>query len=58
MAFSPLGNSDHVFVSVFIDIPINSKQDALFHCIMYDYSLADWDGPCDHLRDVLWEDFL
>ena len=51
MAFSPLGNSDHVVVSVSIDFPINSKQDALFHHIMYDYSLADWDGPCDHLRD-------
>ena len=25
LAFSPLGNSDHVFVSIFIDFPINSK---------------------------------
>ena len=23
---------------------MNSKQDALFHHITYDYSLADWDG--------------
>ena len=27
----------------------------LFHCIAYDCSRADWDGLCDHLRDVAWE---
>ena len=54
LAFSPLGNSDHVFVSIFIDFPINSKQDALFHRITYDCSHADWDNLCDHLRDVPW----
>ena len=54
LAFSPLGNSDHVFVSIFIDFPINSKQDALFHRITYDCSRADWDTLCDHLRDVPW----
>ena len=26
------------------------------HRIAYDYSHADWDGLCDHLRDVPWED--
>ena len=31
MAFPPLGNSDHVVVSVSIDFPINSKQDAPFN---------------------------
>ena len=36
-----LGNSDHVVVSVSIDFPINSQQDAPFHCIAYDYSRAD-----------------
>ena len=41
--------------SVSIDFPINSKQDALFHRVAYDYSHADWDGLGDHLRDVLWE---
>ena len=30
MAFPPLGNSDHVVVSVSIDFPINSKQDTRF----------------------------
>ena len=58
MAFPPLGNSDHVVVSVSIDFPINSKQDALFHCMVYDYSRADWDGLCDHLREVPWEDIF
>ena len=41
MAFPPLGNSDHVVVSVFIDFPSFSQQDAPFHCIAYDYSHAD-----------------
>ena len=57
MAFPQLGNSDHV-VSVSIDFPSNSQQDAPFHCIAYDYSCADWDGLCDHLRDVQWEDIF
>ena len=52
MAFPPLGNSDHVVVSVSIDFPSNSKRDAPFHHIAYDYSRADWDGLRDHLRDV------
>ena len=58
MAFPQLGNSDHVFVSFSIDFPTNSQWDAPFHCIAYDYSLADWDGLCDHLRDVPWEDIF
>ena len=57
MAFPPLGNSDHV-VSVSIDFPTNSQRDAPFHRIAYDYSRADWDGLCDHLRDVTWEDIF
>ena len=56
MAFPPLGNSDHVVVSVSIDFPINSKQDAPFYCVAYVYSLVDLDGLRDHLRDVPWED--
>ena len=41
MAFPPLGNSDHVVVSVSIDFPINSKQDTMLHRVAYDYSCAD-----------------
>ena len=58
MAFPPLGNSDHVVVSVFIDFPSHSQQDAPFHRIAYDYSCADWESLCDHLRDVPWEDIF
>ena len=50
--FLTIGNSDHVVVSVSIDFLINLKRDALFHGIAYDYSRADWDGLCDHLKDV------
>ena len=57
MAFPPLGNSNHV-VSVSIDFPSNSQWDAPFHYIAYDYSCADWDGLCDHLRDIPWEDIF
>ena len=58
MAFPPLGNSDHVVVSVSIDFPINSKQDTPFHCVAYNHSRADWDGLRNHLRDVSWEDIF
>ena len=58
MAFPPLGNSDHVVVSVSIDFPVNSKQHVPFHRVAYDYSRADWDGLRDHLRDVPWEDIF
>ena len=58
LALSVLGNSDHVVVSVFFDFPSNYQRDAPFHRIAYDYSRADWDGLCDHLRDVPWEDIF
>ena len=38
-------NSDHVVVSVSIDFLTNTKRDALFHRVAYDYSCGDWDGP-------------
>ena len=55
MVFLPMGNSDHVVVSVFIDFPLNSTQDATFHRVAYDYPRADWDGLRDHLKGVPWE---
>ena len=58
MAFPPLGNSDHVVVTVSVDFPINSKQDTPFHRVAYDYSRTDWDGLRDHLRDVPREDIF
>ena len=41
MALRPLENSGHVVVSVSIDFPSYSKQDAPFHRIAYDDSRAD-----------------
>ena len=38
MVFPPLGNSDHVVVSVSIDFQTNSQRDASFHHIAYNYS--------------------
>ena len=58
MVFPPLRNSDHVVVSVSLDFPTNSQQDAPFHCIAYDYSRADWDSLHDYLRDIPWEDIF
>ena len=58
MTFPPLGNSDHVVVSVSTDFSINSKWDVPFHCIAYDYSCANWNGLWDHLRYVPWEDIF
>ena len=49
----------YVIVSVSIDFLSNSQRDALFHRIAYDdYSFADWDGLCDHVRDVPCEDIF
>ena len=58
MTFPPLGNSDHVVVSVSNDFPTNSQWGAPFHSIDYDNSHADWDDLHDHLRDVPWEDIF
>ena len=58
MAFPPLGNSDHVVVSVFIDFPSYSQWDASFHRIADYYFHANWDGLHDHLSDVPWEDIF
>ena len=58
MAFLPLENCDHVILSVSIDFPSNSRRDALFHRIADNYSCADWDGLCNHLKDVPWEDIF
>ena len=41
MACPSLENADPVVVSVFIDSPLNSKGDALFYRIAYDYFQVD-----------------
>ena len=58
MVFPPLGNTDHVVVSVSIDLLSNLKRDAPFHRIAFDYPCADWDGLHNHLRGVPWEDIF
>ena len=58
MAFPPLENSDHVVVSVSIDFLPNSKGDAPFHRIAFDYSCTDCDSLFDHFRDVPWEEIF
>ena len=58
MTLPPLENSNHVVVLVSTDFPINSKPDAPFHGMAYDYSRADWGGLRDHLKNVKWVDIF
>ena len=58
MTFPPLGNSDHIVVSVSIDFPSKTQWDAPFHHIAYDYSCAEWSGLQNHLRDAPWKDIF
>ena len=55
--FPSIGKFWYCWLS-FLWISKNSKQDATFHRIAYDYSRADWDGPRDHLKDVPWGDII
>ena len=50
-AFAPLGDSDHVVVSVSVDFAVTSENEAPYHHKAFDYSRADWDGFGDHLKD-------
>ena len=52
VASRPLGNSDHIVVTAFIEFASDSKGDATFHRTAYDYTGADWDDLRDHLRYV------
>ena len=47
-SFPTLGISDHLVVSVSIDLLSYSQSDAQFHCIDSDYSHAESDGLHDH----------
>ena len=53
-----LANSDHMVVSFSIDFLSNSKRNALFYRIAYEYSSAEWDGLRNYLRNVPWEDIF
>ena len=58
ITFPPLGNFDHIVVSVSINFLPISKRIAPFHYIASDYFCADWDGLRDHLRDIPLEDIF
>ena len=58
MTFPLLGNSDNNVTSVSFHFPSYSQWHALFHSIAHDYSCANWDDLCDHLRDAPWEDIF
>ena len=58
VAFPPLGNSDHVIVSVSIGFPSHSKGNVTFHRTAYEYCRADCNGFWNHLRDIPWEDIF
>ena len=45
-------------VSVSIEFLSNSKGDCPFHGTACEYFRADWDGLCNHLRNVLWDDIF
>ena len=49
-------NSEHGVALLSMDFPSYLQRDASFHCTAYYYSRAAWDGLCDHLRDLLWDD--
>ena len=54
MNFLSLENSNHVVVSVSNEFSSKPQPDAPSPCIAYEYSRADWDGPCDHLVMFHW----
>ena len=58
ITFPPLGNSDHVVVSVSIDFSSNSQRDAPFHRIAFGYSRAYWNDLRVNLRSFSWEDIF
>ena len=54
----PLGESDHMVVSVDVKFVVKSTNEHPYHRTVYSYSKADWDGLRDHLRDVPWLDIF
>ena len=55
---TPLGNSDHAVVSIFLQLKPNQSADHPSHRISYNYQLADWDSFRDLLRDAPWSDIF
>ena len=51
---SPLGNSDHVLVSVDLSLKSASSHESPVHRTSYNYQQGDWDSFRDFLRDAPW----
>ena len=50
-----------ILITLLSQFPLTSQisqQDVLSHLIAFEYSRADWDDLCDHLKDVPWEDIF
>ena len=57
MAFSPLGNSYHIFTSVSISFSSNLMKNAPFRYTAFDYPLTDWYCLLNRVRYILWDIF-
>ena len=58
VAFTPLRNSVHVVVVVFIYFQSYTKSNALFCCTVFSIYHANWDCLHDYLGDASCEDIL
>ena len=55
---APLGNSDHVVVSISFLPPTSCSHEAPAHRTSYNYSSADWDSFRDFLSSAPWPDIF
>ena len=58
VAFSSLGDSEHVVVSLSMDFSVRSKIDDSSHRKAFDYSSTDWDSFHNPIRDGPRENLL
>ena len=58
VAFSSLGDSEHVAVSLSMDFSVRSKIDDSSHRKAFDYSSTDWDSFHNPIRDGPRENLL
>ena len=56
LGHSPSEGFYHVVLSVYVDLPLNSKAYAPFRYTAFDYTCADWNSFHDHIRDVPMKD--
>ena len=53
---APLGNSDHVVISVLVSLNCKAAHEKSYHRTLLSYEQGDWDSFRDFLRDVPWSD--